>query len=164
MGKIKTVYEECDILVVGGGMAGTGADGGAGARTRGAAGSGAAATPGGVAEAVGGGFREGVQARLGLGGHGWVERGGNECYAVNAGDITAISLDCQTGARLHGLTVHLHHTSTALAGVTTYVRSGQKEGFTDVLDEQGSRFDVVLVINAVDTHGNFHQFSPVWGK
>jgi len=25
MGKIKTVYEDCDILVVGGGMAGTGA-------------------------------------------------------------------------------------------------------------------------------------------
>jgi hypothetical protein len=74
--------------------------------------------------------------------------------ALDRGDLGAVGLDGEHAARLHGLAVELHGAGTAVAGVAPDGSADLAGSFSQVVDEEQPRFDLVLALLAVDGQGD----------
>src|SRR5579859_1818490 len=71
-------------------------------------------------------------------------------HALDGREVAAVGLDGEHRAALDRLAVHVDRARAALAGVAADVRSGQAYDIPEVVHEQQSRFDLVLVLTPVD--------------
>ena len=71
-------------------------------------------------------------------------------------DLGAVGLHREHGARLHRLSVEQHRARAARRGVTTHVGAREAAHLAQVVHEQQSRLDVVVVARAVDREGDSH--------
>src|SRR5690242_8388694 len=70
--------------------------------------------------------------------------------AFDRGDLAAVRLHGEHGARLHRLAVQVHRAGAAVAGVAADVGPGHAEVLADEVHEQESRLDFGLAHRAVD--------------
>src|SRR5690349_466280 len=70
--------------------------------------------------------------------------------AFDRGDLAAVRLHGEHGARLHRLAVEVHGAGAAVAGVAADVGSGHAEILADEVHEQEARLDFGLARRAVD--------------
>src|SRR5277367_2554025 len=72
------------------------------------------------------------------------------CEALDGHNLRALRLHGEDGAGLDRVAVDEHGACTALSGVATHVRAGQREVIADKVDEQGARIDILAFRLAID--------------
>src|SRR5665213_3631563 len=71
-------------------------------------------------------------------------------HALDGGQALSFGLDCEHRAALDRLAIDEDGAGAALAGVTADVRSGQADDIAQVVHEQETRLDLVLMLAPVD--------------
>src|SRR5215510_11688821 len=61
---------------------------------------------------------------------------------LDGGDVGALDLPGEYGARLHRLAVHVNHASTALRGIAAHMRAGEPQVLAQELHQERARIDV----------------------
>src|SRR5207248_7983587 len=74
--------------------------------------------------------------------------------ALDGRDLGPVRLHREHRAGLHAVAVELDGARPAIAGVATHVRPGEPREIADVVHQQQSRLDLVLVLGAIDGDRN----------
>jgi hypothetical protein len=82
--------------------------------------------------------------------------------AFDRGDLRAIGLDGEDGARLHRFAILQDGAGAADARLATDVRAGEFAVIAQEMYEQGARLDLVLLFHSIDFDSNqtFHTAPP----
>jgi len=86
---------------------------------------------------------------------------GNECrlhgmqcagraQAFNRGDLFPVVHQGQAKAGVNAPAIHMHRARAALPVIATLLGAGERDGFTDAIEQRGSRVNAKLVTSAVD--------------
>ena len=70
--------------------------------------------------------------------------------ALDGGDLAAVVHDGEGQAGIDALAVHQHRAGAALAAVAAFLGAGQVGDFAQGVEQGDARFDVQLVLGAVD--------------
>jgi hypothetical protein len=81
------------------------------------------------------------------------------CKALDSRYRRAVGLNGEHGARFYGLPIDHYCASSAKGGFASDVRSGESKDVAQVMDEQKTWFDLVLLRHSVDgnTDSSLHK-------
>jgi len=71
-------------------------------------------------------------------------------------DGTAVGLNCEDCARLNCSSIHHHRARATVTGVTTNVRTGESQAFTEEVDQQQAWFDVCTTFLTIDGYFDWY--------
>jgi hypothetical protein len=85
----------------------------------------------------------------------WMQRTGLS-NAFYGRDLVALVHHSEAQARIHPPSIDVHRTGAALAVVTPFLRAGERDGFTQAIQERGPRIERESVLGSIDAQTHLH--------